>query len=374
MKFLAAAARSWFTLRKAPAHGLARLLPADSIAPMDTLCPPQISVVIPAYNESAGLPIVLASIFQALAETGCSHEIVVVDDGSSDETRDVVLDLCSRHGNLRYLRFSRNFGKEAALSAGLKASAGDAVILMDADGQHPPALIPVFLERWRQGFEVVAGVQNARAESWLKRRFKGGYYHLMEVGSSVVIPPDAGDFRLLDRKAVDAINALPERNRLMKGLYAWVGFRTAFIPFQAADRVAGETKFTWMQLFRLAFTGLTSFTVVPLRLVSLTGFLLSSTALVYAGYLLFEHFVEGDHLPGWATLSVGMMFLSGVQLLALGVIAEYLGRTFEEVKQRPIYIVAEDSRQKERPHAAAAVYDEALRGANAGRPEPSAIQ
>jgi polyisoprenyl-phosphate glycosyltransferase len=336
---------------------------------MDTHRPTLISVVLPSYNESEGLPIVIASILRVLNQTGFSHEIVVVDDGSADATRRVMLDLCSRQPNLRYLRLSRNFGKEAALTAGLKAASGDAVILMDADGQHPPALIPEFLERWREGFEVVAGVQSERLESWLKRRFKGVYYHFMEAGSHVTIPPGAGDFRLLDRKAVDAINALPERNRLMKGLYAWVGFKTALLPFRPEHRLAGQTKFTWGQLFRLAFTGLTSFTIVPLRLVSLAGLLVSGSSLLYAGYLLFEHYVEGDHLPGWATLSVGMMFLSGVQLLALGVIAEYLGRTFDEVKQRPVFIVAEDSRQKTSTHAEAPVYDASARVADARLPE-----
>jgi glycosyltransferase involved in cell wall biosynthesis len=319
--------------------------------------PTLISIVLPAYNECESLPSVIASVSEVMGQTGFSHEIIVVDDGSSDGTRETVLGLCAEHPNLRYLRFSRNFGKEASLSAGLRAASGDAVILMDSDGQHPPALIPVFLERWRAGFEVVAGVQKSRAEALLKRRFKRWYYHFMEAGSSVVIPPDAGDFRLLDRKVVNAINALPERNRLMKGLYAWVGFRTEFIPFEAKPRLAGTTKFTWAGLFSLGFTGLTSFTVMPLRLVSVTGVVISISSIFYGLYLLFEHFVHGDHLPGWATLSVGMMFLSGVQLLALGVIGEYLGRTFEEAKQRPIYIIAEDSRLAETSHAAAPVYD-----------------
>ena len=319
--------------------------------------PTLISVVLPAYNESEGLPIVISSIFGALANTGLAHEILIVDDGSTDATREAMLDMCSRQPNLHYIRLSRKFGKEAALTAGLKMAAGDAVILMDADGQHSPALIPVFLGRWREGYEIVAGVQNARSEGWLKRRFRSLYYQCMEAGSSVVIPPNAGDFRLLDRKVVDAINALPERNRLMKGLYAWVGFRTALVTFEAGSRVAGQTKFTWKKLFRLAFTGLTSFTDIPLRFVSVAGLFISCSSLLYGFYLLFEHYVLGDHLPGWATLSVGMMFLSGVQLLALGVIAEYLGRTFEEVKQRPIFIIAEDSRQRASTHAASPVYD-----------------
>ncbi len=319
--------------------------------------PTLISIVLPSFNECEGLPIVISSICHVLAQTGFSYEVIVVDDGSKDATRAVMLDLCSRLPVLRYLRFSRNFGKEAALTAGLKAAGGDAVILMDSDGQHPPSMIPLFLEKWREGFEVVAGVQTLRAETLPKRLFKRGYYHLMEAGSSVVIPPDAGDFRLLDGKAVDAINALPERNRYMKGLYAWVGFKTVLVPFQAEARVAGHTKFAWSHLFRLAFTGLTSFTVVPLRAVSIAGLGVSLSSLLYGLYLLFEHFVEGDHLPGWATLAVGMMFLSGVQLLALGVIAEYLGRTFDEAKQRPIYIIAEDTQLRTQSHALSPVYD-----------------
>lgn len=341
---------------------------------METHRPTLISVVLPSYDESEGLPLVIASLIPVLAATGFRYEIVVVDDGSTDATRAVMMELCARNPSLRYIRFSRNFGKEAALSAGLQAASGDAVILMDADGQHPVSLLPVLLERWREGFEVVAGVQEARAESWLKRLFKRAYYHLMEAGSHVVIPPDAGDFRLIDRKAVDAINALPERNRLMKGLYAWVGFRTDYVPFQAEPRIAGHTKFTWGQLFRLAFTGLTSFTVVPLRVVSLVGLFISATSLLYGVYLLFEHFVQGDHLPGWATLSVGMMFLSGVQLLALGVIGEYLGRTFEEAKQRPVYIVAEDTKLKGSTTPAPPVYDAASRVHDASLPGPPAIE
>jgi polyisoprenyl-phosphate glycosyltransferase len=340
---------------------------------MENRRPTLISVVLPSFDEAEGLPVVIASILDVLAVTGFSHEVIVVDDGSADRTRSVMMELCERLPVLRYIRLSRNFGKEAALSAGLKVAGGDAVILMDADGQHPPSLIPVLLERWRQGFEVVAAVQESRPETLPKRLFKRAYYHLLEAGSHVVIPPDAGDFRLLDRKVVDAINALPERNRLMKGLYAWVGFKADFVPFQAEERIAGHTKFTWGQLFRLAFTGITSFTVVPLRFVSLSGLFISVTSTFYGLYLLLEHFIDGGHMPGWATLAVGMMFLSGVQLLALGVIGEYLGRTFEEAKQRPVYIVAEDTRLKTASHAASPVYDATPLVADARLPDTPAV-
>jgi glycosyltransferase involved in cell wall biosynthesis len=303
---------------------------------------PLISVVLPAFNESEALRIVIPSIIETLQDEGVRLEIIVVDDGSTDETRTHISAMATELPALRYLRFSRNFGKEAALSAGLDSARGQAVVLMDADGQHPPALIKLFLERWRAGSEIVCGVQKTRADPLWKRLAKRLYYRLMAAGSAIFIPPDAGDFRLLDRKVVDALKRLPERNRFMKGLYAWVGFRIELVPFLAARRVAGESKFGWAQLFGLGLTGLTAFTIAPLRLVSMAGLFISATSFLFGVYLLIEHYSGGNHLPGWATLAVGMMFFSGLQLLALGLISEYLAGMFEEVKQRPLYIIAED--------------------------------
>lgn len=301
---------------------------------------PVVTVVLPAFNEAESLATVIDRVYAALS--GTSLEIIVVDDGSTDDTRGVIASLAESRPRLRYLRFSRNFGKEAAITAGLRAATGDAVIVMDSDGQHPPRLLPHFLERWKAGVQVVAGVQRARQDPPVSRALKGLYYWLLEGGSSIRIPRNAGDFRLMDRRVVDAINALPERNRMMKGLYAWVGFTTEFVAFDPEPRFAGTTKFSLVRLFQLGITGLTSFTTVPLRLVSLAGLLVSTLALIFGAYLLVEHFIVKDNLPGWATLSVGMMFLSGIQLLALGMIAEYLGRALEEAKQRPVYIIAED--------------------------------
>ena len=300
-----------------------------------------ISVVLPAFNEGEALQRLIPAIVDTLKNE--TIEIIVVDDGSGDGTRNAILFLKSRWPMLRYVRFSRNFGKEAALSAGLRVARGNAVIIMDADGQHPPALLRTFLERWRAGAEVVCGVQTARAETLPKRLAKRLYYRVMETGSSIVIPPDAGDFRLLSRNVVDAINAMPERKRFMKGLYAWVGFRTELIPFAAAPRVAGTTKYGWMQLFKLGLTGVTAFTIAPLRVVSILGFFISASSFLFALYLLLEFFLDGNQLPGWATLAVGMTFFSGLQLLALGFIAEYIAGMYEELKQRPLYIIAEDT-------------------------------
>jgi glycosyltransferase involved in cell wall biosynthesis len=300
-----------------------------------------ISIVLPAFNEGEALQRLIPALVDALKNE--TIEIIVVDDGSNDGTRNAVLFLKSRWPMLRYVRFSRNFGKEAALSAGLRVARGDAVILMDSDGQHPPALLKTFLERWRSGAEVVCGVQTQRDETAAKRLAKRIYYRLMENGSSITIPPNAGDFRLLSRNVVDAINAMPERKRFMKGLYAWVGFRTEMISFTAAPRVAGKSKFGWLQLFKLGLTGVTAFTIAPLRIVSILGFIISASSFLFGAYLLAEFFLVGNQLPGWATLAVGMTFFSGLQLLALGFIAEYIAGMYEELKQRPLYIIAEDT-------------------------------
>ena len=223
---------------------------------------------------------VVDAVLEALRTADVKLEIVVVDDGSTDRTPEVMAELLSQRPALRYLRFSRNFGKEAAISAGLEHARGDAVVLMDSDGQHPPSMLPLFIERWRQGIEVVCAVQQSRNQPLMRRMLSRWYYQIMEAGSSIVIPANAGDFRLLDRKVVDAINKLPERNRFMKGLFAWVGFRTELIPYAAAKRLAGSSRFNLLKLFGLGVTGLTSFSVAPLRLVSLAGVFISVTSLV----------------------------------------------------------------------------------------------
>lgn len=300
-----------------------------------------ISVILPAFNEGEALQLVIPAIAGALE--GEAFEIIVVDDGSTDGTRSAVLALTPRLPSLRYLRFSRNFGKEAALSAGLDAARGEAVMMMDADGQHPPELLAQFLQRWRAGAEIVSGVQKDRLDTPPKRLAKRLYYRLMTIGSPIDIPPNAGDFRLLDRKVVDALKSLPERKRFMKGLYAWVGFRSELVPFVPKPRAAGDSKYSWMKLLGLGLTGMTAFTIAPLRLVSIAGLAISLTAFGFGLYLLYEYFTDSNQLAGWATLAVGMMFFSGLQLLALGLISEYLAGMFEEVKQRPLYIIAEDS-------------------------------
>ena len=304
------------------------------------LAAPSISVVLPAYNEAANLPSVLQTLGEALAALTERHEIVVVDDGSRDATPLLMQQAAAARRSLRCLRLSRNFGKEAALTAGIEHARGEVVVLMDADGQHPVAMLAPMLEAWRGGAQMVCAVRTSRAdEGLLKRVGTWFFYHVTNFGSPVHIPPGVGDFRLMDRRVVDALRALPERNRFMKGLYAWVGFETRLLPYMPEARHAGRTRFSLGRLARLAFTGLTAFSNFPLRVWSALGALIALASIAYGGYIVFDVLVRGQDVPGWPTIVTGIMFFSGVQLLSIGILGEYIGRIFDEVKQRPVYLV-----------------------------------
>ncbi len=302
---------------------------------------PAISAVVPMLDEGEGAGPFLQALRDQLGALSPTFEIVVVNDGSRDDTRERVL-AAAPGCSVLYVELSRNFGKEAALSAGLEAARGDVVVLLDGDGQHPVSLLPAMLARWREGFDMVYGVRaHRRDEGIAKRAFTGAFYALLRRGANVDIPPDAGDFRLLDRRVVDALNRLPERTRFMKGLYAWVGFRSTPIPFVPAPRAGGESSFGFGRLAALALTGLTSFTAVPLRAIALGGALLAAVALGYGAWVVVEDLLFGIPVPGYPTIVVSIMFFSGVQLLSLGVIGEYVGRVFEESKGRPNFVVAD---------------------------------
>jgi glycosyltransferase involved in cell wall biosynthesis len=304
---------------------------------------PSISCVVPAYNERASLPVLLQRLCERLAGRFATWEIVVVDDGSIDDTERVVAPW-QANGAVRYVSLSRNFGKEAALTAGIDRARGEVVLLLDADLQHPPALIDDMLAAWQAGADMVYTVRRTRAdESWLKKVGTRWFYRLVNAGSRTPIPPDAGDFRLLDRKVVEALKSLPERNRFMKGLYAWVGFPAAAVAYEPEQRHAGDSAFSLRSLFRLGVTGLTAFTNFPLRLWSGLGGLIAIGALLTGLWIVIEHYTIGSNVPGWATLAVSTMFFSGVQLLSIGILGEYVGRIFDEVKQRPVYVVKHDS-------------------------------
>lgn len=303
-----------------------------------------ISVVIPVLNEARSLQRVLPEVAQTMAQTGLRWEIVVVDDGGSDNLQEVVGEFAreDERRNVQLVKLSRNFGKEAALTAGLERARGDAVLCMDGDGQHPACLLPHMIDLWQQGNDMVIGVQRERTnEGLLLVKCKAVFYRILKGDGRFEIPANAGDFRLLDRKVVRALLRLPERSRYMKGLYAWIGFKTVMLPFDAAPRAAGASKFRFGHLSELALTGITSFSLKPLRLVSRIGLLISLFAMAYGVIIVLDKLFFGNPISGWATLAAGMMLLSGIQLICLGVIAEYLGRIFEEAKQRPLYIVAE---------------------------------
>ena len=304
---------------------------------------PAISCVVPAYDEAANLGLLLTGLTAQLAQLTDRWEVIVVDDGSRDATSAAMAPWVVNPG-VRYVRLSRNFGKEAALTAGIDRAAGDVVLLMDADLQHPASLVPEMVAAWRQGADMVCAARASRAdEGLLKRIGTAIFYRLVNHNSPVPIPVDAGDFRLMDRRVVDALKALPERNRFMKGLYAWVGFDNVIIPYVPAERHAGTSSFSLRSLSKLAFTGVTAFTNAPLRLWSGIGVVVALGALGFGLWIVAEHFIYGSDVPGWATLVCGMMFFSGVQLLSIGILGEYVGRIFDEVKQRPVYLIGSEA-------------------------------
>ena len=301
-----------------------------------------ISCVVPAYNESAHLSNFLGDLQRTLSTLGASYEIIVVNDGSKDATEEVMMAHLEQPG-IRYLSLSRNFGKEAALTAGIDCARGDAVILMDADYQHPLELLPKMVGLWRSGYDMVYGVIADRSdESNLKRWGTNLFYALMESGGAINIPRNAGDFRLMDRRVVEALRQLTERNRFMKGLYAWVGFNSVALPFVPHARATGVSSFGLKNLGRLALSGLTAFTTLPLRIWSAVGAVISIVAILYALYVTIETVCFGNPTAGWSTLAVGVMFFSGVQLISIGILGEYIGRIYEEVKRRPLYLVGQD--------------------------------
>jgi polyisoprenyl-phosphate glycosyltransferase len=321
---------------------VARDFPAAGIRPED----PSVVCVLPAFNEADSLSRLIPAILDYLQRFSSSIEIVVVDDGSTDRTAEVVLDL-ARRGPVTLVRLSRNFGKEAAISAGLDYAEGDVVVLMDSDGQHPLPVLDQFFAHWREGYDMVYGVrENRNDESMLKRTLTGLFYQALSRSAQVDIHPDAGDFRLLDRKVIEALRQLPERSRMMKGLYAWVGFRSKAVTFQVAPRVGGRSSFGLRRLSSLAITGFTSFSSTPLRIWMLIGAAVSVLSMLYGLAIVITTLLFGSDVPGWPTLVAGVAFLGGLQLFSIGVLGEYIARIFAEVKGRPLYLVSSVQRHE----------------------------
>lgn len=298
------------------------------------------SCVMPAHNEAQNLPQVVAQVLNTLRTLSDRVELIIVDDGSRDDTVAVVEQLCTQYPEVVLLQLSRNFGKEAAITAGLACAVGDVVVIMDSDGQHPVDLVPKMFALWQQGLDVVYAIRTTRDDQTaLHGKLVQLFYTLVNSGNRVKIPPNAGDFRLMDQRVVQALNALPERNRFMKGLYAWAGFKSTAIEYEPLPRIEGVSRFGWRSSIGLAVTGVVAFSTVPLRFLSLLGLLLSLGAFFYGGWVVVEYFYSGIKVSGYATIVVGMMLLSGIQLMGMGILAEYVGRIYEEVKQRPVFWV-----------------------------------
>ena len=312
---------------------------------------PSLSCVIPCRNEAHNLASLLPLLRDTL--TGCVYdwEVILVDDGSTDTTA-LLLASWAQLSGFRVLQLSRNFGKEAALTAGLQTARGDVVVMLDADLQHAPELIPTFVEHWRAGAQVVYAVRrDRRAESAFKRLGTRWFYTLVNAADRFEVPAGAGDFRLMDRQVVKALLSLPERNRFMKGLYSWVGFDAVAVPYVPGPRAHGRSHFSAWRLIRLSLDGLTAFTTWPLRAVSGVGFALALLAFLYGGYLISTYFLYGHDVSGWTTIVVSLMLFAGIQLISLGIVGEYVGRIFEEVKARPLFIIKHEMGQGLRaPH------------------------
>lgn len=300
----------------------------------------EISIVIPLYCEESNIDHLFERILQVLSPLGLSYEIVCIDDGSKDNTLLRLIEHHQRNPAIQVVALSRNFGKELALTAGIDYARGKAVIPIDADLQDPPELIDQLVAKWREGYDVVYAKRRTRqGETWMKRFTANVFYRVIGRMSKVPIPADTGDFRLLDRQVVTALQRLPERTRFMKGLFAWVGFRQTYIEYDRSERYRGKTSWNYWKLWNFAVDGITSFSLAPLKIWTYAGLGLSLTAFIYAGFLVVRTLIFGIDLPGYASLMVVVLFLGGVQLLTLGILGEYLGRIYEEVKGRPLYLV-----------------------------------
>lgn len=301
-----------------------------------------LTVVVPLYNEEAVIPAFHARLVAVLDRLELRSEILYVNDGSSDRSLNLLHDLHRLDRRVSIVDLSRNFGKEVALTAGLDHAYGDAVIVIDCDLQDPPELIPELLDGWRRGYDVVYGQRIAReGENWLKRLTAAVFYRVMQSFARVPIPRDTGDFRLLSRRAVDAVRSLRERHRFMKGLFAWVGYPQLAVQYRRESRHAGQTKWNYWRLWNFAIEGFTSFTIAPLKMATYLGAVVAMLSFGYATVIIYKTIAYGESVRGYPSLMVVVLFLGGVQLVSLGVIGEYLGRMFDETKRRPLYLISQ---------------------------------
>jgi glycosyltransferase involved in cell wall biosynthesis len=309
------------------------------------LCPkssPQldISVVIPVYNEQASLPALYARLQQVLSALGLRYELIFINDGSTDNSLHLIRELASRQPEVKYIDFSRNFGHQVAVSAGLDRASGAAVVIMDSDLQDPPEVIADLYARWKQGFEVVYGRRRQRpGESAAKKLTASFFYRLLARITHISIPVDTGDFRIIGRKVVEALRQMPEKHKFIRGQISWVGFSQTYLEYDRAERTGGQTAYTYGKMTRLALDAITSFSNLPLKLATLSGFLVSGVAFLLMLYTFYSRYISKDYVPGWSSIMVSVLFLGGVQLITIGIIGEYVSRLSDNVRNRPLYIV-----------------------------------
>lgn len=310
-----------------------------AIPKKDSFC---LSVVVPAYNEEEVIPELYRRLKAVLAKACPNYEIIFVNDGSRDRTLEIMRRLKNVDAHVGYVNLSRNFGKEIAMTAGLDVARGDAIIVIDADLQDPPELIPQLLKGWHEGFDVVYARRVSRAgETWFKKATARAFYRVIQRIGPVSIPEDVGDFRLLSRRAVDALKQIRERHRFMKGLFAWIGFPQKAIDYQRDARFAGITKWNYWKLWNFAIEGITSFSIAPLKVSTYVGLLVAMMSFLYALFVIYKTLMFGDPVQGYPSLMVVVLFLGGVQLVGIGLLGEYLGRMFVETKYRPLYLLDE---------------------------------
>jgi glycosyltransferase involved in cell wall biosynthesis len=299
-----------------------------------------LSVIVPAYNEAEALPEFHRRISAVFDRLNLRCEVIYVNDGSRDDTQGVINRLCSEDARAACVELSRNFGKEVAMTAGLDYAQGDAVVIIDADLQDPPELITEFVQRWREGYDVVYARRTSRSgETWLKKATASAFYRVIQSVSRVQIPADTGDFRLMSRRAVDALLQLREQHRFMKGLFAWVGFPHIAVAYQRDPRAAGVTKFNYWKLWNFALEGITSFTIAPLKIATYVGLITAGLSFIYGAWIIYQTLAYGNPVAGYPSLIVVVLFLGGLQLFFIGIIGEYVGRIYGETKQRPLYVV-----------------------------------
>lgn len=306
----------------------------------------KVTILIPCYNEEASLPLLYEAL-NNLMNTNSDYEweVLLVNDGSKDNTINMIKDLSVKDSRIYYIDLSRNFGKENAMLAGFDYASGDCMVIMDADLQHPPYVIPEMLKKWKEGYDDVYGKRLTRGkESWLRKRLSMTFYNLLQKTARYDILPNVGDFRLLDRKCIEELKKLRETERYTKGMFAWIGFKKTSVDFETQDRVAGESSMSYNALIKLAIDGITSFTVAPLKWSIYLGIIVSISAFVFMIYILFNTLVFGDPVAGYPTMMTVILFLGGVQLLSLGIIGEYLGKIFNETKGRPVYVIRETNK------------------------------